>query len=171
LRFGSAGSGSATHLAAELFKSMARIEVTHVPYKGGSQAIVDVLSRQIDFMFDTIPNSMQHIKAGRLRGLGVSGAQRSPLMRDLPTIAEAGVPDYEASTWFGVLAPAGTPHESVERLSAASQKAAASDDLKRRMLSLGLEPVGNSSDQFAQLIRLELPKWARVVQASGAKVD
>jgi tripartite-type tricarboxylate transporter receptor subunit TctC len=171
LRFGSAGSGSATHLAAELFKSMARIEVTHVPYKGGSQAIVDVLSGQIDFMFDTIPNSMQHIKAGRLRGLGVSGAQRSPLMHDLPTIAEAGVPDYEASTWFGVLAPAGTPRESVERLSAASQKAAASDDLKRRMLSLGLEPVGNSSDQFAQLIRLELPKWARVVQASGAKVD
>jgi tripartite-type tricarboxylate transporter receptor subunit TctC len=171
LRFGSAGSGSATHLAAELFKSMARIEVTHVPYKGGSQAIVDVLSGQIDFMFDTIPNSMQHIKAGRLRGLGVSGAQRSPLMRDLPTIAEAGVPDYEASTWFGVLAPAGTPHESVERLSTASQKAAASDDLKQRMLSLGLEPVGNSSEQFAQLIRLELPKWAKVVHASGAKVD
>jgi len=171
LRFGSASSGSATHLAAELFKSMAHIDATHVPYKGGSQAIVDVLSGQIDFMFDTIPNSMPHLKAGRLRGLGVSGAQRSVLMRDLPTIAEAGVPGYEAETWFGVLAPAGTPRENVERLSAAAQKAVAGDDLKQRMLGQGLEPVGNTSEQFARLIRIELPKWAKVVQASGAKVD
>jgi tripartite-type tricarboxylate transporter receptor subunit TctC len=171
LRFGSAGSGSATHLAAELFKSMANIDVIHVPYKGGSQAIVDVLSGQIDFMFDTIPNSMQHLKAGRLRGLGVTGSQRSPLMRELPTIAEAGVAGYEATTWFGVLAPAGTPRESVERLGAAARKAVSSEDLKQRMLSQGLEPVGNTSEQFAQLIRVELPKWAKVVQASGAKVD
>jgi tripartite-type tricarboxylate transporter receptor subunit TctC len=171
LRFGSAGSGSATHLSAELFKSLARIDAIHVPYKGGSQAIVDVLGGQIDFMFDTIPNSMQHLKAGRLRGLGVSGSQRSPLMRELPTIAEAGVAGYEATTWFGVLAPAGTPRETIERLSAAAQKAVASEELKQRMLSQGLEPVGNTPEQFAQLIKRELPKWAKVVQASGAKVD
>ena len=171
LRFGSAGSGSATHLAAELFKSMAHIEVTHVPYKGGSLAIVDVLSGQIEFMFDTIPNSLQHIRAGRLRALGVSGSQRSPLMRDLPTIAEAGVPGYEATTWFGLLAPTGTAREALGRLSAAAQKTAASPDVRERMLNQGVEPVGSTAEEFARLIKAELPKWAKVVQASGAKLD
>jgi tripartite-type tricarboxylate transporter receptor subunit TctC len=171
LRFGSAGSGSATHLAAELFKSMARIDVVHVPYKGGSQAILDVLSGQIDFMFDTIPNSMQHVKSGKLRALGVTGSQRSPVMRDLPTIAEAGIPGYEATTWFGLLAPAGTARDSVNRLSAASRKIVANADMKQRMLGQGIEPLGNTPEEFAQLIKLELPKWAKVVQASGAKAD
>src|SRR5689334_6756670 len=99
---------------------MARIEGVHVPYKGGSQAIIDVLSGHIDFMFDTIPNSVPHLRSGKLRGLGVSGARRSALAPNLPTIAEAGVPGYEATTWFGLVAPAGTPRENVERLSAAS---------------------------------------------------
>lgn len=171
LRFGSASSGSATHLAAELFRRMAQVDATHVPYKGGSQAIIDVLSGQIDFMFDTIPNSMPHLKAARLRGLGVSGTQRSALMPVLPTIDEAGVPGYQAQTWFGMLAPAGTPRENVERLSAAAQKAVAGEELKKRMLGQGLEPVGNTPEQFARLISSELPKWAKVVQASGAKVD
>ena len=171
LRFGSAGSGSATHLSAELFKSMAKIDVLHVPYKGGSQAIVDVLGGQIDFMFDTIPNSMPLIKSARLRALGVTGAERSALMRDLPTIAEAGVAGYEASTWFGLLGPAGLARDSVNRLSAAARKAVGSDELRQRMLVDGLEPVGNTPEQFAQLIKLELPKWASVVRASNARVD
>lgn len=171
LRFGSAGSGSATHLSAELFRSMAKIDVVHVPYKGGSQAIIDVLSGQIDFMFDTIPNSRQHVKAGKLRALGVTGSQRSPVMRDLPTIAEAGIAGYEATTWFGLLAPAGTPRDSVSRLSAASRKIVANEDMKQRMLGQGLEPVGNTPEQFAQLIKLELPKWAKVVRSSGARVE
>ncbi len=171
LRFGSAGSGSATHLSAELFKSMAKIDVVHVPYKGGSQAIIDVLSGQIEFMFDTIPNSMPRVEAGKLRALGVTGSQRSPVMPDLPTIAAAGVPGYEATTWFGLLAPAGTSRESINRLSAAVRKSVGAEDMKQRMLNQGLEPVGNTPEQFAQLIKLELPKWAKVVQASGAKVD
>jgi tripartite-type tricarboxylate transporter receptor subunit TctC len=171
LRFGSAGSGSATHLSAELFKSMAKIDAIHVPYKGGSQAIVDVLSGQIDFMFDTIPNSMPRIKAGKLRALGVTGSQRSPVAPDLPTIAAAGVPGYEATTWFGLLAPAATPREIVNRLSEAARKVVGAGDLKQRMLSQGIEPVGNTPDEFARLIKLELPKWAKVVQASGAKAD
>jgi tripartite-type tricarboxylate transporter receptor subunit TctC len=171
LRFGSAGSGSATHLSAELFKSMAKIDVVHVPYKGGSQAIVDLLGGQIDFMFDTIPNSMQHVKAGKLRALGVTGSRRSPVLRDLPTIAEAGVAGYESTTWFGVLAPAGTSRDSIGRLSTASRKIVGNEDMQQRMLGQGIEPVGNTPDEFAQLIKLELPKWAKVVQASGAKVE
>ena len=171
LRFGSAGSGSATHLAAELFRSMATIDVVHVPYKGGSQAILDVLSGQIDFMFDTIPNSMPHVRSGRLRALGVSGSQRSPVLRDLPTIAEAGIAGYEATTWFGLLAPAGTAADSVSRLGAAVRKAVASEDMRQRMLGQGIEPVGSTPEEFARLIKAELPKWARVVRASGAKVE
>ena len=171
LRFGSAGSGSATHLSAELFKSMAKIDAVHVPYKGGSQAIIDVLSGQIEFMFDTIPNSMPRINAGKLRALGVTAAQRSAVAPDLPTIAAAGVPGYEATTWFGLLAPAATPRDVVERLSAAVRKVVRSEDLKQRMLTQGIEPVGNTPEQFAQLIKAELPKWAKVVHASGAKVD
>ena len=171
LRFGSGGSGSVTHLSVELFRSMAKIAVLHVPYRGGSLAIIDLLSGQIDFMFDSIPNSQQHVKGGKLRALGVTSAGRSRLIPQVPTIAEAGVPGYEATTWFGVLAPAGTPPDVIERLAAASHQAVASDDLRQRMLGHGFEPMGNTPQQFAQLIKLELPKWAKVVQSSGAKAN
>ena len=171
LRYGSASSGSATHLAVELFRSMAKIDVVHVPYKGGALAIVDVLSGHIEFMFDTIPNSLPHVKAGKVRALGVSSAGRSRLMEAVPTIAEAGVPGYEATTWFGVLAPTGTPAEALERLSAATRQAVASDDVRQRLLAQGYEPQGGTPQQFAQLIKVELPKWAKVVQSSGARAD
>ena len=171
LRFGSAGSGSATHLSAELFKSLAKVDVLHVPYKGGSQAIIDVLSGQIDFMFDTIPNSMPHVKSGKLRALGVSGSHRSPVLRELTTIAEAGVTGYEATTWFGLLAPAGASRENVQRLSAAVRKGIGAEDMKQRMLGQGIEPIGSTPEEFSETIRRELPKWAKVVQSSGAKVE
>ena len=171
LRFGSGGSGSVTHLSVELFRSMAKIAVLHVPYRGGSLAIIDLLSGQLDFMFDSIPNTQQHVKGGKLRALGVTSAGRSRLIPQVPTIADAGVPGYEATTWFGVLAPAGTPPEVIERLAAALHQALASDDLRQRMLGHGFEPMGNTPQQFAQLIKLELPKWAKVVQSSGAKAD
>ena len=171
LRFGSGGSGSVTHLSVELFRSMAKIAVLHVPYRGGSLAIIDLLSGQLDFMFDSIPNSQQHVNGGKLRALGVTSAGRSRLIPQVPTIAEAGVPGYEATTWFGVLAPAGTPPDVIERLATASQQAVASDDLRQRMLGHGFEPMGNTPQQFAQLIKLELSKWAKVVQSSGAKAD
>jgi tripartite-type tricarboxylate transporter receptor subunit TctC len=171
LRFGSGGSGSVTHLSVELFRSMAGIAVLHVPYRGGSLAIIDLLSGHIDFMFDSIPNSQQHVKTGKLRALGVTSATRSHRIPEVPTIAEAGVPGYEATTWFGVLAPAETPPDVIERLAAALRQAAASDDLRQRMLGHGFEPLGNTPQQFARLIRLELPKWAKVVQSSGARAD
>ncbi len=171
LRYGSAGSGSATHLSAELFKSMAKVEVVHVPYKGGSPALIDLLSGQIDFMFDTIPTSMRMVKAGKLRALGTTGSQRSPVMPDLPTLAEAGIAGYESTTWFGLLAPAATPRDRIDRLSTTIRKIVSSDDIRKQMLGQGIEPVGNTPEQFAQLIKLELPKWAKVVQASGAKAE
>ena len=171
LRYGSGGSGSATHLSAELFKSMAKVDIVHVPYKGGSPAMIDLLSGQIDFMFDTLPTSMRLVKAGKLRALGVTGAQRSPVIPDLPTIAEAGIAGYESTTWFGLLAPAGTARDRVNRLSGAIRKIVGSEDMKQQMLSQGIEPVGNTPEQFTQLIKLELPKWAKVVQASGAKAE
>jgi len=171
LRFGSAGSGSGTHLSVELFKSMAKVDVLHVPYKGGSQAIVDVLSGQIEFMFATIGSAMPYAKAGRLRALGVTGSERSASMSDLPTIAEAGVAGYEATTWFGLLGPAGMSPDSVNRLGAAVRKAVGSNEFRKQMLTQDLDPVGNTPEQFAQLIKLELPKWANVVRASKARAD
>jgi tripartite-type tricarboxylate transporter receptor subunit TctC len=171
LRFGSGGSGSVTHLAVELFKSMAHISVLHVPYRGGALAVIDLLSGQLDFMFDSIPNSQQHVKHGKLRALGVTSAGRSRLMPELPAIAEAGVPGYEATTWFGLLAPAATPAEVTERLAAASREAVNSEDVRQRMLGHGFEPMGNTPQQFAQMIKLELPKWAKVVRSSGARAD
>ena len=133
--------------------------------------MIDLLSGQIDFMFDTIPTSMRLVKAGKLRALGVTGAQRSAVMPDLPTIAEAGIAGYESTTWFGLLAPAGTSRDRVNRLSGAIRKIVGNEDMKQQMLSQGIEPVGNTPEQFTQLIRLELPKWAKVVQASGAKAE
>ena len=171
LRFGSAGSGSGTHLSVELFRSMAKIDVLHVPYKGGSQAIIDVLSGQIDFMFSTIQSSIPHVKSAKLRALAVTGSERSALMRDLPTIAEAGVAGYEATTWFGLLGPFGLSRDSVNRLSTAARKAVASEEFRQRMLANGLDPIGNTPEQFAQLIELELPKWANVVRTSKARAD
>ena len=150
---------------------MAKIEVLHVPYKGGAQAIIDVLSGELEFMFDTIPNSIRHIKSARLRALGVTGSARSALMRDLPTIAEAGVARYEATTWFGLLGPSGLSRDSVNRLSTVARKAVGSEQLSQRLLVDGLEPVGNTPEEFAQLIKVELTKWASVVRASNARAD
>ncbi|MBI3042017.1 MAG: tripartite tricarboxylate transporter substrate binding protein [Betaproteobacteria bacterium] len=171
LRFGSAGSGSGTHLSAELFKSMAKIDVSHVPYKGGAPAIIDVLRGEIEFMFATVGSALPHVKAGKLRALGVTGSERSSLMRGVPTIAEGGVAGYESTTWFGLLGPAGVPGDSVDRLGAAIRKAVGSEEFRQRMLAQALEPIGNTPDQFAQLIKRELPKWANVVRASKARAD
>jgi tripartite-type tricarboxylate transporter receptor subunit TctC len=150
---------------------MAKIAVLHVPYRGGSLAIIDLLSGHIDFMFDSIPNSQQHVKTAKLRALGVTSANRSTRIPEVPTIAEAGVSGYEATTWFGVLAPAETPPDVIERLAAALRQATTSADLRQRMLGHGFDPMGSTPQQFAQLIRRELPKWAKVVQSSGAKAD
>ncbi len=171
LHFGSAGSGSVTHLAAELFRRMAGIEAVHVPYKGAAPALIDLIGGRLQFTFDSVLTSSPHVKAGKLRALGVTSATRSPVMPELPTIAEAGLPGYEASTWFGLVAPAGTPRDIIAKLNSIMVKSLSSPGTRDRLLAQGLEPVGNTPEQFTQLIRGELPKWAEVVKFSGAKAE
>jgi tripartite-type tricarboxylate transporter receptor subunit TctC len=171
LNYASAGSGAANHLAMELFKSMAGVEILHVPYKGAPQAVTDLIGGSINLMFNSIPPVIQHIKAGRLKLLGVSSAKRSPQLPDVPTISEAGVAGYESTTWFGLLAPAKTPQAIVNRLNQAMVKAVNAPELKTQFAVLGYDPVGGSAAEFAQFIRTEALKNEKVVKFSGAKVD
>ena len=171
LRFGSAGSGSVTHLAAVLFASMAAVDFVHVPYKGAGPAMIDLLGAQLDFMFDSVLTSAPHVKAGRLRALAVTSSRRSQVMPEVPTVSEAALPGYESTTWFGVVAPVATPQAIITKLHATLAKSIHETETSERLLAQGLEPVGNTPAQFAQLLRSELPKWGKVVKASGAKVD
>jgi len=171
LRFGSAGSGSVTHLAVELFRRMAGTEFVHVPYKGAGPAMIDLLGGQLDFMFDSLLTSIPLVKAGRLRALAQTGARRSVVLPDLPTIGETVLPGYDVSTWFGLVAPAKTPRELIVKLNQAIVKGLGNAEIRERLLGQGLEPIGNSPEAFSKLLREELPKWAQVVKVSGAKVD
>ncbi len=171
LNFGSGSTGSAGHLAGELFKAMAGIEMTHVPYKGAAPAMNDLIGGQIQLMFDNLASSLGQVRAGRVRALAVTTARRSALAPELPTIAESGLPDFDISTWFGVFAPAGTPREVLDRLQAEFTRALSIPEVRDRMLSLGAEPVGNRPEEFAAYIRAESDKYARVIRASGAKAD
>ena len=169
LNFGSPGNGSTTHLAAELLKVMAKIDVVHVPYKGVAPAVADLLGGQLQFMSGDLSTLMPQVKAGKLRALALTGAQRSPLMPDLPTVAEAGVPGYEASGWFGVIAPAATPRELVARLNAVIVKGILQADARERLAALGGEVAANTPAEFAARIRDDLAKWKKLVIAIGLK--
>jgi tripartite-type tricarboxylate transporter receptor subunit TctC len=169
--FASSGNGTSIHLAGELFKTMAGVNMVHVPYKGSAPAVADLLGGQVSLMFDNMPSSLPHIKAGKLRGIAVTSAKRSPALPELPTIAEAGLPGYEASSWFGILAPAGTPGDIVHKLSQTIAASLQAPEMKERLSSQGAEPVGNTPEQFAATIQSEIAKWAKVVKASGAKLD
>ena len=171
LNFGSGSTGSAGHLAGELFNAQAGVKMTHVPYKGAAPAMQDLLGGRIDLMFDNLASSMAQVKAGKVRALAVTTAKRSSLAPQLPTIAESGLPDFDISTWFGVFAPAGVPRPVVERLHAELTRALAAPDVRERMLALGAEPVGDRPEEFAAYIGREAEKYARVIRASGAKVD
>ena len=171
LNYASAGNGAANHLAMELFKSMAGVDITHVPYKGAPQAVTDVIGGYVNLMLNSIPPVLPHIKAGRLRLLGVASARRSPQLPDVPTISEAGVPGYEAITWFGLLAPARTPRQIVARLNDVLVKVVRAPDVKSQLETQGYDPVGSSPEEFAAFIRRELDKYAKVVKISGAKID
>ena len=171
LNYASAGNGAANHLAMELFKSMAGVNITHVPYKGAPQAVTDLIGGSVNLMFNSIPPAIQHIKAGRLRLLGVSSAKRSPQLPDVPTISEAGVPGYESITWFGLLVPAKTPPAIVARLHDELVKVVRAPDLKAQFEIQGYDPVGGSAAEFTSFIRAESEKYAKVVKLSGAKVD
>ncbi len=171
LNFASSGNGTSIHLSGELFKFMTGVDMVHIPYKGSAQAITDLLGGQANLMFDNLPPSLPHIKSGKLRALAVTTRTRSPALPEVPTMEEAGVPGYEASSWFGVLVPAGTPKDIVQRLNNEIVKALNTPALKSSLESQGAVPVGNTPEQFAAHINAEIAKWAKVVKASGAHVD
>jgi tripartite-type tricarboxylate transporter receptor subunit TctC len=171
LNYASAGNGAANHLAMELFKSMANIDITHVPYKGAPQAVSDVIAGHMNMMFNSIPPVLAQIKAERLRALGVGSNKRSLQLPDVPTITEAGVPGYEAITWFGMLAPAKTPKAILARVSDAFAKVINTPELRAQLEAQGAEPGSGNAQQFAMLIRREYERYAKVVKMSGAKID
>ncbi len=172
LNMASSGNGTSIHLSGELFKSMTGTFMLHFPYRGSGPAMLDLIGGTMDLMFDNLPSAMPHIKAGKLRALGVTTAQRSAALPDVPTIAEAGpVKGFDASSWFGLLAPAGTPPDIVNRVQQECAKALASPAVKERLLSQGAIPGGNTPAAFAAFIASETKKWAEVVKKSGAKVD
>ena len=168
----SSGNGTSIHLAGELFKSQTGIFMTHIPYRGSGPALLDLVGGNVDVMFDNLPSSMPQIKGGKLKAFAVTSAQRSTAMPELPTIEEAGkLKGFEASSWFGLLAPAGTPPEIVNRIQQEVAKALNTPAIKEKMLAQGAIPSGNTPQEFARLIDSEITKWAQVVKVSGAKVD
>ena len=171
VNFGSSGSGSSIHLSGELFNALAKVDMVHVPYKGSAPAVTDLVGGQIDIMFDNMPSAIQHVRSGRLRALAVTTAKRSPELPDVPTIAEAGVPGYEATSWFGMFAPAGTPAPVVARLNSALAKVLADPAVKKKLAEQGAEPYSETPEQFAEFIRKESAKWSKVVKESGASAD
>jgi tripartite-type tricarboxylate transporter receptor subunit TctC len=171
LAYGSTGGGAASHLATELFRVMAGIELLHVPYKGVGQAVGDLLGGQVQMMIAPAQAVVPQVKSGRLRALAVSGARRLPTLPDLPTISEAGVPGYEASGWFGLLVPAGTPAEIVTRLNREVNRILTLADVRERLLELGAEPASTTPAQFGEFIRGENSKWGRFIQEQGIVIE
>lgn len=169
--FGSAGNGSSHHLAGELFNSLADVKMTHVPYRGTAAAVTDTISGQVQVIFDTLPSAMPYVKSGQLKPLAVTSAERNPALPDIPTLAESGLKDYEVGSWYGLLAPAGTPPAIVEQLSKTVAGLVRRPDINEKLLSLGATPVGNTPAEFAAHIDREMKKWAPVIKASGAQVD
>ena len=168
---GSAGTGTNPHLSLELFKSLARIDLVHVPYKGSGPGMIGLLSGEVALMFPSLPTAMSHIKSQRVRALGVTTAKRTEFLPDVPSIAEAGLPDYESTQWFGVLAPAGTPREIIERLHKDTTAALRSADVRQQLAGEGALIVASTPAEFAAYLRSETDKWARVVKAAGIKPE
>ena len=171
LNYGSAGNGSSHHLAGELFKLQTKTFITHIPYKGAGPALSDLIAGQVDMVFDGLGSSAQHIRGGRIKALAVASTKRSPAFPNVPTAAEAGVPNFEVSTWYAMWVPKGTPKEIVDKLYAETTKALNSPELKPVWLNNGSEIPAFTPDQFAQFQRAEVKRWAEVVQRSGAKID
>jgi len=171
LNFASSGSGTTIHMSGELFKLMTGVDIVHVPYKGSSPAITDLMAGNVSVMWDNLPASMPFIKAGRLRAIAITSAKRYPGLPDLPTVAESGVPGYEATAWFGVVAPAATPRQIVTRLNSEINRAVNLPDMKERFALQGAIPAPGSPEDFGAWIRSEIVKWGKVVKASGARVE
>ena len=171
LSFASSGPGQSTHLAAELFSSMAGIKMTHIPYKGSAPALTDTMGGQTSLFFDTMLSAMPHVRSGKLKALAVTSAARSPAAPEIPTVAESGLPGYEAIAWNGLLAPAGTPKEVVAKLNAELKKALELPEIKERFAAQGFAAAWSPPDKYAAFIAAEVDKWAKVVKVSGATVD
>ena len=171
LTYSSSGAGSAAHLAGELFNSLTGVKSVHVPYKGGGPSMIALVGGEVSLCFATMPSAINYVKSGRLRGIAVTTAQRSPSTPQLPTIAETGIAGYEAGSWYGLSAPAGTPKEIVARLNAETIKVVGLADVKDRLFAAGFEIVTSTPEQFAEFTRVEIQKWGKLVKAAGLKVE
>ena len=171
INYASAGAGTVIHLAGEMFRSMANVQMTHVPYKGSGPALADLIGGQVQVMFANMPGTLQHVKTGRLKVLAVTSSQRSVVLPEIPTIAESGLPGYQAATFFGVFAPAGTPPAIVAKLNAELAKVLSTPEILDHLRSEGAEPVGGSPEQFRAFVRGEIERWAPVVKSAGVKAD
>ena len=170
LNYASSGNGSSGHLAGELFKTMTGVNMTHIPYRGNGVAFTDLIAGQVDTMFANKPGSLPYVKMGKLKAIAITSRKRDPALPDLPTVAEF-VAGFEASTWWGVLGPAGLPKDIVEKLNATIAKIVATNDVNERLVTLGADPVSTTPDEFMNLIRLELPKYGKIVQLAGMKLE
>jgi len=171
LNYASSGPGTPYHMAGELFKAMAGLDIVHVPYKGSSGARTDILGGQVQMMFDAITTMAPNVRAGKLKALGTTGKARSPVLPEVPTVGEAGVPGYEATIWLGIMAPLATPKPIVERLNAEIRKIVMNSEAKDAWAKQGAAPMSMSTDEFGQYLREDIAKWADIVKISGAKVD
>ena len=171
LSYASAGNGTSIHLAGELFASMAKVDMLHVPYKGSGPAVTDLLGGQVDYMFDSITSAAPHIQSGKLRAIGVTTLKRSSALPNVPTIAEAGLPGYELSPWFAVYMPAGTPQPIVDKMNAALLEAMKLPDVQARFAAIGAEPIGSTPQQLATHLTAEMAKWGKVIQERGIRAD
>ncbi|HEX6692421.1 MAG TPA: tripartite tricarboxylate transporter substrate binding protein [Burkholderiales bacterium] len=169
--YASSGNGTSIHMSGAMFTQFTSTDILHIPYKGSAPAVTDLLAGQTHMMFDNIPSSLPHIKSGKLIALATTGAKRDPALPDLPTIAEAGVPNYESGVWFGLMVPAATPKEVIARLNAAAVQGAKSPEFVKRMTDLGYSIIPGSPEDMGRMLQAELKRWAPIVKASGAKVD
>lgn len=171
INYGTSGNGTSVHLSMELFKSMTKTFMVHIPYRGSAPVVTDLLAGQVDVMFDNVPNVIQHVRSGKMKALAVSTAKRSPLAPEVPSVDEAGVPGYDLSVWFGVLAPAGTPRDIVQRLNTEIVKILQSADVKDRFLKQGVEVQTSTPGEFDAFVRAEVARWAKVIEDAGIRAD
>jgi tripartite-type tricarboxylate transporter receptor subunit TctC len=171
INYGSSGNGTSVHLSMEVLKSMTKTYMVHIPYRGSAPVVTDLIAGQVDVMFDNVPNVIQHVRAGKMKALAVTTKQRSALAPDVPTLDEAGVPGYDLSVWFGILAPAGTPRDIVQRLNAEIRRILNSPEVKERILKQGVEVQTGTPEQFDGFVKSEVARWAKVIKDAGIKAD
>lgn len=169
--YASPGIGTSLHLAAELFKALAKVEIIQIVYKGGAPAVADLMGGHVDLMFDVLPSSLPHVKSGRLKAIGITIGHRSALLPEVPTIAESGLPGYQASTWNGLLAPAATPREITEKLVAELARVLRTPEMKARFVAIGTETASSTPEQFRAFLREETDKWTKVIRDAGIKLE